>query len=52
MWDHVKAPEVCDMLMDSEVLVKLLLIEGNLIPVVPTNNVSHPFHSIEGARRI
>ena len=42
---NIEAPEVCDMLMDSEVLVELFLTEGNVIPVVLTKDVSHPFHS-------
>ncbi len=45
MRGNVEVPEVCDMLMDTEVLVELLLTEESVIPVVRTNAVSHPFHS-------
>ncbi len=45
VWGNVEVPEVRDILMDSEILVKLLLTEGNLIPVVLTKDVSHPFQS-------
>ncbi len=43
---NIEAPEVCDMLMDSEVLVELLLIEGNVIPVVLTKDINHAFHNL------